>query len=195
MSIAGVLLAAGRSSRFGPGDKLLSDFNGAPLVRRAAQALLGAGVDHLIAVVHSPAVAAQLPEFAHRYVAAQGLQSDSLRAGISAAEQAGATHTLIALGDMPFVTAAVLQNVLKRATVSRPAAATDGQHRAPPVCFPRASFHAVQALRGDTGGRDVLRELPNEALVHVDAQTLFDVDTTMALNQAIQMAAHRRLAN
>ena len=44
---SGVVVAGGRSTRFGPGDKALAEFDGEPLVRRVADSV-GAAVDELV---------------------------------------------------------------------------------------------------------------------------------------------------
>ena len=49
--VAGVLLAAGRSERFGDANKLLVEAEGAPLVRHAADTLLESRVDSVTVVV------------------------------------------------------------------------------------------------------------------------------------------------
>ena len=48
--VASVLLAAGRSARFGEADKLAADLNGKPVALHAAEALAGIGLGQLIAV-------------------------------------------------------------------------------------------------------------------------------------------------
>src|SRR5690606_15453558 len=60
MTTAGVLLAAGHSRRWGPGNKLLAEWNGLPLAAHAAKALAAARVDLRAAVVRDSAVAALL---------------------------------------------------------------------------------------------------------------------------------------
>lgn len=50
-AVAGVLLAAGTSSRYGDANKLLADADGSPMVRRSARTLLDAGLDPVVVVV------------------------------------------------------------------------------------------------------------------------------------------------
>lgn len=50
MKIAAVILAAGRSSRFEDGHKLLAEIDGVPIVRRVALALAQSRVDDIILV-------------------------------------------------------------------------------------------------------------------------------------------------
>jgi hypothetical protein len=48
--IGAVLLAAGASTRFGAGNKLLAELGGRPLIAHAADALLASGVDEIVVV-------------------------------------------------------------------------------------------------------------------------------------------------
>ena len=58
--VAAVLLAAGRSTRFGAADKLRASIDGKPMARRAAETLEGFGFGELI-VVTTPALADLFP--------------------------------------------------------------------------------------------------------------------------------------
>lgn len=177
MTTAGVLLAAGHSHRFGPGDKLLAPLRGQPLVGYAAAALRDLGPDLLIAVARSDAVADALDGFEIvRPPEGQGGQADSLRAGIARARDLGATRAIVVLGDMPFVTADLLRRIADSATAHRPSAATDGTRAMPPACFPAAVFPRLLRLRGDRGAAALLRDLPPEALVPAPASALRDID-------------------
>jgi molybdenum cofactor cytidylyltransferase len=185
MTVAGVLLAAGSSRRFGSDDKLLAMLQGRQLVTHAAQAMYGFGPDVLIAVITSPEVAELLPDFEIAMPLEEAPeQSDSLRAGISLAESRGATRIVIALADMPFVTADLLQTVVGRSTASCPSAVTDGRRTMPPACFPQSCFSDLRNLSGDRGAAALLRKLPPSALVKVAQETLRDIDTPDLLRAA-----------
>ncbi|WP_410219210.1 NTP transferase domain-containing protein [Paracoccus sp. (in: a-proteobacteria)] len=170
----GLLLAAGASRRFGPQDKLLAPVRGRAMVIHAAEAMSGADLGHRIAVISNPELAPLLGAFTIVTIS-PGQQSDSLRAGLAAA---GLVHRLlVALGDMPDVTAGHLDHVLRTATDVLPAASHDGQSPLPPACFPAASLRALRSLSGDQGAGRLLRDLPPEQLVHAPG-LLRDIDRT-----------------
>ena len=110
----GLLLAAGQSTRMGLENKLLVEFVGKPLVRHVAETMIAAGLDDMTVVIGYQAdeVAAALvglpvhllfnPDFA----AGQG---HSVAAGVSALDGA-VTDALIALGDMPLISAETVKN-------------------------------------------------------------------------------------
>ncbi|HJL19961.1 MAG TPA: nucleotidyltransferase family protein [Sandaracinaceae bacterium LLY-WYZ-13_1] len=180
-TIGGVLLAAGRSRRMGARDKLELEVDGVPMVRRAADALTGAGAAPVVAVVARDAVAACLPhgfEVAHQPRPEDGLAS-SLALGIGAL-RGRVDAALVGLGDMPWVTAAHARRVMEAfdPTRDRAVAPAFGGRRGHPVLLAAALFDEVRRLEGDGGARRVLaRHAARLRLVPVeDDGVLRDVD-------------------
>lgn len=178
MITIGILLAAGRSERFGKPNKLLSMLGDKPLIRHAADALLATSVDALILVTRSTEVAKELPEFevVNPGIAALD-QSGSLRHGVSAAIRHGAEQVLITLGDMPLLTSQILNDVIQKCSPNGASAATDGALRTPPACFPKSQFENLMALSGDEGARDLIATASKDRLTVVRGAKLQDVDT------------------
>src|SRR5262249_16384423 len=106
-SIAGVLLAAGTSSRMGT-NKLFLRLGGDSVLRRAAKSAIAAGLDPLIVVLghESDKARAELKGIEHTPVVnadyAAGMNT-SLRAGIESVPD-GAQAAVGLLADLPFVT-------------------------------------------------------------------------------------------
>jgi molybdenum cofactor cytidylyltransferase len=182
-AVAGVLLAAGRGSRFDAGNKLLATLDGDPVVRHAARRLVGAGLDPLLAVVgyESDRVAAALDGLPFRIVenpAYDAGQSTSVRAAVAALPRQ-VDAAVFALGDMPRVEPAsvrALVDVYRTGEWTALAAAVDGQ-RGNPVLFDRTRFGALRDVSGDRGGREVLLAGRRTALVETgDRGVRRDVD-------------------
>ena len=190
MRTIGILLAAGQSLRFGPRDKLLADAGGRPLVTHAAAAMTGAGLDGLIAVVSSERVAMLLPGFAIARIEPGAPQSAALHAGLAAARRRQAERIVVALGDMPSVTAALYRDLIALADGEGRAAMTDGARTTPPVVFTKRDFASLAALDGDRGAGVLIRNWPASALLQVDPGTLDAIDTADAL--AAFNSAHQR---
>ena len=177
MTTAGVLLAAGQSCRFGDDDKLLATYKGRPLVSYAADAMRAANLDLRFAVVSNREVESELAGF--ELVAPQDGEvslSASLRAGIRAADRAGAERVLVALGDMPGMSQDHFDQLIRRCSQETPSATRSGSGPGVPACFPRSSFSRLMGLSGDVGGRGLLRDLPNESVVQMHADALLDID-------------------
>ena len=187
--VAGVLLAAGTSSRFGEANKLLATHDGDPLVRHAARTLLDAGVDPVVVVVGHEAdrVVDALDGLDVTFVRnpdyRQG-QATSLRAGIDAVRDRGDAHdapdaAVVALGDMPFVdpeTVGTLVVAYAAGVGDALAAAYEGT-RGNPVLFDRRFFGDLTDVSGDVGGRAILLESDDSARVAVsDSGVRRDVD-------------------
>ncbi|MCK9529692.1 MAG: nucleotidyltransferase family protein [Gammaproteobacteria bacterium] len=171
--IAGVLLAAGASSRFG-GDKRLHRLADGTGMALAALHSLRDALDEVIAVVRpgDGALATQLGSAGARVVVAHDWRSgmgSSLAFGVAALD-ARATACLIALADMPFVRAATVSRTAAplRQGASLVAPVYRGS-RGHPVGFAAEWFSTLRRLRGEHGARDLLA-------VHRDRLTLVEVD-------------------
>jgi molybdenum cofactor cytidylyltransferase len=181
--VGAVLLAAGRSSRFGDGHKLLASWRGQPLVAHAADAISAAGLPPPIVVLghDAAAVRAALAGRDLRFVEAadwaEGM-GRSLAAGI-AAVPADWDAALICLADMPAVEPELIA-ALAAAPGAVVAPVWEGR-RGHPVRWPRAAFARLLALSGDTGGRAVMAEFDVTELPAPSSACLTDIDTRAAL--------------
>lgn len=177
-NIAAILLAAGRSKRFGREDKLMALLGGEPLALHAARTITELAPGRRIAVCESVGcpLAGRLAALGYEIVVnahpERGL-SQSLARGIAAADTAEAA--LICLADMPFVTTAHLGVLLERfdASAAPVIASARGTMPMPPALFARSLFSALQSGEGDRGGRALLSRA---ALVIADAAELADID-------------------
>lgn len=172
--VAGVLLAAGTSTRFGDDNKLLATLDGDPLVRHAARTLLEASVAPVVVVVGHEAdrVRDALAGLDVRFVAndayAEG-QSTSVRVGIDALD-ATVDAAVVALGDMPFVDSGTIETLVaayEAGVGDAIAAAHDGQ-RGNPVLFDQRFFTDLTGVAGDVGGRQILLRAADSVCVNVD---------------------------
>ncbi len=187
-----VLLAAGRSARFGDvGSKLEAPFLGRPLGLHVAVALEDLPFRERIVVTGR----ARLDYAAHGYrvmpnpAPDEGMAS-SVNIGVGCAKAQGAAAVLIALADMPRVTAA---HVLRMFDAARNGdtvvASSDGRDPKPPALFGADRFDFLLALDGDEGARDLVRS--GRHVVTSPAE-LIDVDTPEELERLRAMAGTAR---
>lgn len=180
--VAGVVLAAGSSSRMGS-NKLLLELAGETLLRRSARRALAAGLDPVLVVLGHDAERAgsELSGLSCRAVVnadhARGMNT-SLGVGLGAVP-GEAVAAVVALADMPLVTADMLAELVRRYRASTaPLVVSDyGGTVAPPVLYDRALFRELQGLEGDGCGRRAVERHRGEALaVPWPAEALVDLD-------------------
>jgi len=187
--VAALVLAAGRSTRFGAENKLLALYEGKPMVQHALDMARAAGLRAITLVTGHEAerVKALVGEgvtLIHNPGYAMGLSS-SLKAGI-AALPAHIGAVVLLLGDMPLVKGETLAALLAAARANGEAQAFVPVHAGRwgnPVLLRRALFPSLLALNGDQGARKLLeaaRDLVCEVPVE-DAGILADFDTREAL--------------
>ena len=184
--IAALVLAAGRSTRMGRVNKLLADVEGRPMVAKVAETALTSQAEHVVVVtghdhdkvesalagrdlttIHNPDYAAGLSTSLHRGLAALPDDCDGV---------------VICLGDMPRITAAVIDkliaafNPIEGRAICVP---TWQGKRGNPVLLARRFLPEIQAISGDIGAKSLISAYP-EAVAEVpmgDDSVLFDVDT------------------
>lgn len=180
----GVVLAAGTSSRYGDRNKLLEAIDGEPMVRQSVKPLLATDLAGVVVVVghEAPAVTRAIEDLDVDTVENEAYavgQSTSVATGIEAVANDDADAVVVALGDMPFVAPATIDALLAvhQQTAYDALAAAFDRKRGNPVLFDSSVFDALTDLEGDVGGRDVLVESGNAALVETgDPGVRRDID-------------------
>jgi xanthine dehydrogenase accessory factor len=168
-AVAGVVLAAGTSTRMGQ-NKLFMTLEGEPLVRRVVGRASKAGVDPLIVVLGHEAELVQqaLEGIRYRPVVnpeyARGVNS-SLRAGIRAAAETSARAAVVVLADMPFVTTAMIETLVEKYRQgSAPLVISDYDGvNAPPILYDRSLFGELATSEGQGCGKHVVKRHRHEA--------------------------------
>ncbi|MGP9820527.1 nucleotidyltransferase family protein [Salinarimonas sp. NSM] len=189
MTVAAIVLAAGRGARFGEAPKVLATLDGVPLVRRVAQAAVASRADPVIVVVgrRGGEVAAALAGLPVRVVDnprwEDGL-STSLQAGF-AALPANARAAIVCLGDMPLLAPALLDALVAAHEDAPDVAAIVPVHageRGNPVLLARRLAPDIVGLTGDRGAGPLLKGRADVREIDWgDESILRDVDTPAAL--------------
>ncbi|HEX2527730.1 MAG TPA: molybdopterin-binding/glycosyltransferase family 2 protein [Geminicoccus sp.] len=188
--ITALVLAAGRSSRMGPNNKLLIPLEGKPLVRHVVDAVLSSACEQVVVVTghmreQVTAVLDGLPVLTvHNADFARGLAS-SLATGLKAVP-ADADGVIVLLGDMPKVDRKLIDRMI---AAFSPA---DGRSivvpvvngkRGNPVLWSASYFARMTALEGDTGAKALIGENEQQVveIAADDDAPLVDLDTPEAL--------------
>ncbi|NEX61242.1 nucleotidyltransferase family protein [Noviherbaspirillum galbum] len=182
--VVGILLAAGRGSRFDPEgarNKLMQPLaDGGTVAVRAAAAMLGA-LPRVLAVVRpgadvlAVALRAAGCEVSCCAEASEGMGA-SLRHAIGLARDADGW--VIALADMPYVQSSTVRLLADaiRGGASIAAPTREGR-RGNPVAFHRNHLDALLGLSGDEGARRLLRSHPVMEIAVDDPGIARDIDT------------------
>lgn len=180
--VAGILLAAGTSSRMGR-NKMLFELNGESVLRGAARRALAGGLSPLLVVLGHEAEKsrAELDGLPCQIVInpdyEQGINS-SVKAGISALP-AGTQATVVMLADMPFVAPEMIRGLIDRYRESEaPLVISDYEGvNAPPMLYDRSLFAELLTMTGEGCGRQVVRRHREEAeVLSWPASALADID-------------------
>lgn len=167
--VAGVILAAGTSSRMGR-NKLLLQLGGRSVLRRAVDTALAAGLDPVLVVVgHQREQAeSELRDARCKLVANPDYQdgvNTSLRTGIRAVPE-GCPAAVVMLADMPLVTPAMLRTMLEQYRGGRAPLVVSSYEGvdAPPILYDRLLFDELAVLEGEGCGKKVVKRHTEEAL-------------------------------
>ena len=185
--IAALILAAGRSTRYGGSNKLLDDLDGIPIVRHVAQAALQSRARPVVVVTgHSQScVASRLTgldvQLVHNPNYAQGAQ----HLAESRSRRAASRHPkerLVCLGDMPQHRSEPLDRLIAAFAPKEGRLIAVPVHkgkRGNPVLFGRALFAEMLDAEGDTGARHIIgthadevdRSRPRHRRIFADVDT------------------------
>jgi molybdenum cofactor cytidylyltransferase len=198
--IAGIVLAAGQSARFGQPKQLLH-WHGQPFVRAVALNALDAGLSPVVVVTGANAerVAEAVMDMNVKVVRNdewKSGQASSIKAGIlslpSASLRAASAKAsgfdrgweavggaVFLLADQPQITSSVIRALVeKHAEGLYPIVAPMViDRRANPVLFDHDTFSDLTTLEGDVGGRAIFHKHRVEYLPWHDDSLLLDVDT------------------
>ena len=180
--IAGIVLAAGGSTRFGRTKQLL-DWKGIPLCRHVVNIVLESGLSPIVVVTGSdqdqvkkalegiPVNLVNNPDW-------ENGQSTSVRVGIESLP-AGIGGAVFVLIDQPFISTELINKIrtkqaLNQAKIIHPQV---NDQPANPVLFDYSLFEVLRNLEGDTGGRILFKEYPPRVFAWKDDRIRMDIDT------------------
>lgn len=185
--LGAVLLAAGKSERFGS-NKLLADFMGKPMICSALEALRCVAAQSVCVVTGCEEAASLARQYGCHVVwndAAHLGQAHSLCLGVSAMRDMDAV--LLMAADQPRLTAGSLKRLLEAFASSSKGIAClcDQTHMGNPAVFSSVYFSELLALSGDRGAKGILRAHQDDliAVPCVNAGELADADTPQELER------------
>ncbi|MFN3211580.1 MAG: NTP transferase domain-containing protein [Henriciella sp.] len=188
-----ILLAAGASSRFEEGDKLLADLNGKSVLEHASTVAATTAYAAKLAITpgsgskRSDLLQTQGWEIVGNPDHRNG-QASSLRCGLDKIKHnKDIDQVILLLGDMPHVPSSHLKDMLTLAEQNRVTAIMSDCEGVlcPPALFKRVHFEELAALEGDRGAKSVFMALNSgAATLPLDAEHGRDIDCVADLKEA-----------
>ncbi|HYI22672.1 MAG TPA: nucleotidyltransferase family protein [Candidatus Limnocylindrales bacterium] len=186
-STAGLILAAGRATRFGS-NKLFAVVGGRPMLQHVLDFATAVGLKPVVVVVgpDHAAVESELTWHGEQIVVnpnpERGLSS-SVRLGMSALAASTAERLLVLLGDQPFLAPDQAGRILSSPShTARPISVPRYEGRpGNPVLLERSAWPLAESLTGDRGMVQVINAHP-ELVRYIDVPgTNPDIDTAADL--------------
>jgi molybdenum cofactor cytidylyltransferase len=195
VKIAAIVLAAGKSSRMGF-NKLLADLGGKPLIVRTVENIAASKADQVFVVTGHDAddlrtaLAETKASLIHNPDFASGMAS-SVKAGV--ARVAEFDGVLICLGDMPLVSADIINQMIATFEPSHSrdlVLAVRQGSLGNPVLWGARYFPELLLLQGDKGARGLVEKFRQEAteISVSEAGVVLDADTPADLTQLKSIA-------
>ena len=181
-NVAGLILAAGASTRMGKPKQLLPSGRGT-LLERILNETLKSNLDKVILVLghrfeEIQAAIGQILQHSKLKVIEnrqyeEGISS-SIIAGLSEVEESH-DHVMILLADIPHINADLINHLLIRYLESRlPLGAIKIKaKRSHPVIFSRRMYHELHKLRGDVGARNLFMKYSDQVCL-VEPDNFYD---------------------
>lgn len=179
---AGIILAAGSSSRYGQPKQLL-EWKGKSFIRHVTETALRSALEPVVVVTgfRHAEIESQLQDLPVSIVYnadyEQG-QSTSIKAGISALP-ANVGAAIFLLADQPQIPVEVIRALVEAHASDLQAILAPlvlEEKRANPVLFDRVTFPSLLTLQGDVGGRGIFDKHNVSYLPWHDDILIFDVD-------------------
>ena len=193
MKIAGLILAAGGSSRMGDRNKLMMPFQGKPMLNHVVNASLNSNLTQTFVVVgHQSSEIKNLVQSDD----IQCVENEQWETGMASSIVAGISQLkqfdgfLILLGDMPLVTPELINEIIFHGSADKIVIPIkDGLH-GNPVFFGSKFRDELLTLYGDNGAKKVIQDnLSSMIKIEIQSNTIFkDYDTKESLESVAGVA-------
>ena len=204
--VAGILLAAGRSTRMGVPKQFLSA-GAQNLLNLAVTQALESDLPLVVLVLGFEArrMEQSLSRINHQNPKLRIIYNQKYKEGISTSIVAGlndveyeADHLMFLLADMPHVTSTLINSLIRAYLDSGLplGAVRTGNRRSHPVIIGQQFFNELHSLQGDTGARDLFLNHPHDVCSWEPKEAFDDMDIdTMTDYLEFKRSLNERLGN
>jgi molybdenum cofactor cytidylyltransferase len=191
MKIAGLILAAGGSSRMGDQNKLLQLIDGTPMVKKVVASCLHSNLSSIYVVLGHDS------EWINNCISTEGINfvnNEDWRLGMASSINSGIgamnndfDGAMILLGDMPYIETKLIDQMIELFQEYKIVVPVKNGRQGNPVLFSSTFFNDLQSIDGDKGAKRVIQEnfssvVPN----HVMTNAIFrDIDTPQQMKDSV----------
>lgn len=174
--VGAVVLAAGKSTRFGEANKLLAPMGDSCVLAQVVSRILAAGIGPCVVVLGHErervreALAGMPVEFVENESHSAGM-GRSVALGIAQLAKSSVDAAFVVLGDMPYVRvqdyealAAAHRSSTQHLIVAPEAGRAKDRRLGNPILWPRRYFDQLMELKGDRGAKALLLDAPGAVL-------------------------------
>ena len=183
MSVAVIILAAGKSERLGSPKQLLA-YNGKTLLQHSIDEAKNMGSDHVVVVLgaNEPVILQQINDpgiiVLDNNKWKEGMAS-SIRCGISHLLDTEYESVIIMVCDQPYVNSALLKSIYQKyLETGNPIVASEYAGRpGTPALFHRSLFADLLLLKGDVGAKQIIQRKKQSVSLVGFPEGITDIDT------------------
>ncbi|MTI68519.1 MAG: molybdenum cofactor cytidylyltransferase [Firmicutes bacterium] len=179
--MSGVIMASGFSKRMGR-EKLTLDVFGLPLVERVIKEVVKSNIDEIIVIYRNEEVKNIAKKYnlkTYKNNKAYLGQSESIKLGVNNADPNTEGFAFF-VADQPFITYEIINRVIKvfNNNKSHIVIPMYNGKKGNPVIFPSLYRSKLKSLKGDTGGRKLIKNNKNISYVNIKNKLKgIDIDT------------------
>ena len=191
MKIAGIILAAGGSTRMGGQNKLLQMVDGTSLVQKVVGSALNSNIESVYVILGYQAalirqcISNKSVNWVENSDWSRGMAS-SIKSGIEALNT-NYDGAMILLGDMPFIEPIMINQLLALYQKKKIVVPVKDGRQGNQVLFSSAFFADLKLLGGDKGAKPIIKKNPDSVIIaNVLTDTIFhDLDTPDQIKERI----------
>ncbi len=191
MKIAGLILAAGGSSRMGDQNKLLQLIDGMPMVKKVVESCLHSNLSSIYVVLGHDS------EWINNCISTEGINfvnNEDWRLGMASSINSGIgamnndfDGAMILLGDMPYIETKLIDQMIELFQEYKIVVPVKNGRQGNPVLFSSTFFNDLQSIDGDKGAKRVIQENFSSVVpTHVMTNAIFrDIDTPQQMKDSV----------
>lgn len=182
INVCGIIMASGLSRRMGQ-NKLTMKVNDVSMIENVVRECSLSNLRKVLIVYNKGEVLEEVKDYPISYVynqSAEEGQSASIKLGIKSLDNMDLDGYMFLVGDQPFIKSSVINTLLRnfKRNYHNIVLPIYDDKNGSPVIFPKCLRKDFNSLKGDLGGREIIRNYKNITKVNIkDPMLGIDIDT------------------